>query len=159
MCALKVGREGVASSVAEPRLFQDWGGGEGGCVIPFLTTVFVICILPGILRCIFFCVKGNALSFSFPAPWLPKVDTILCLSQREGVQVCNAHRQLIVCPNVFHLHVYNVNGAGVSTVPFIPAFPQGGNCLNGQVRHLFDCSLVVFLEQRDKGGQSVMQKH
>lgn len=93
------------------------------------------------------------------APWLPKVDTILCLSQREGVQVCNAHRQLIVCPNVFHLHVYNVNGTGVSTVPFIPAFPQGGNCLNGQVRHLFDCSLVVFLEQRDKGGKSVMQKH
>lgn len=111
------------------------------------------------LRCIFFCVKGNSLSLYSPAPWLPKVDTILCLSQREGVQVCNAHRQLIVCPNVFHLHVYNVNGAGVSTVPFIPAFPQGGNCLNGQVRHLFDCSLVVFLEQRDKGGKSVMQKH
>lgn len=127
--------------------------------ILFLTTVFVICILPRLLRCIFFCVKENSLSFSSPAPWLPKVDTILCLSQREGVQVCNAHRQLIVCPNVFHLHVYNVNGAGVSTVPFIPAFPQGGNCLNGQVRHLFDCSLVVFLEQRDKGGKSVMQKH
>lgn len=127
--------------------------------ILFLKTVFVICILLRLLRCIFFCVKENSLSFSSPAPWLPKVDTILCLSQKEGVQVCNAHRQLIVCPNVFHLHVYNVNGAGVSTVPFIPTFPQGGNCLNGQVRHLFDCSLVVFLEQRDKGGKSVMQKH
>lgn len=112
------------------------------------------------LKVHFFCVKGNSLSFSSPASWLPKVeDTILCLSQREGVQVCRAHRQLIVCPNVFHLHVYNVNGAGVSTVPFIPAFPQGGNCLNSQVRHLFDCSLVVSLEQRDKGGKSVMQKH
>lgn len=36
MCALKVGREGVASSVAEPRLFQDGGGGdeEGGESFP-----------------------------------------------------------------------------------------------------------------------------
>lgn len=70
---------------------------------------------------LFLYVKGDSLSYSSSTLWLPKVDTILCLSQREGVQVCNAHRQLIVCANVFHLHVYNVNGAGC---PLYHSFPH-----------------------------------
>lgn len=42
------------------------------------------------------------------------------VTERGSVQVCNAHRQLIVCANVFHLHVYNVNGAGC---PLYHSFP------------------------------------
>lgn len=50
--------------------------------ILFLATVFVICILPRLLRCIFFCVKGNSLSFSSQHRGFPRW-TLFCACHRE----------------------------------------------------------------------------
>lgn len=153
MCvSLWSGRQGADSFTAAPHSFQEIGNSSP-------PNSFWHLHYPSAFKVHFLLCERELFVLFSPRPWLPKVDTILCLSHRKGVQVCSAHRQLIVCPNVFHLHVYNVNSAGVSTVPFIPAFPQGCNCLNGQVRHLFDCSLVVFLEYGEKGEKSVRQKH
>lgn len=106
--------------------------------------------------------REKRLPFSPPFSQIspPKVGRILLLSQGKGGHVCSAHGQLIVSRNVFHLHVYNVNSAGVSTVPFTMPFPQGCNCLSGQSRHLFFFLFLMafLLGQKWNGSASLFRK-